>query len=190
MKMKQHSMIHHVIRCVVIALIGIMLIPAGAQTAQKPAASDDVRSCRLFVQKFYDWYWNQFADKADDPNFDKHKLHWYDDAVKLKPAVLNQELIKLIEKDEAASKAAGGDIVNLEFDPFLNSQDPQGKYLVSKVSVTSDHCMATIDSGHEVAELKKSGSSWLFVNFHYSFYSEDGKKKEFPDEDLVYILSR
>lgn len=188
MRMKLCFVIHSSIRYFVIASTGIMLIPASAQTSRMPSANDDVRSCRVFTQKFYDWYWNRFADKANDLNFDEHKLHWYDDAVKLKPAVLSPELIGLIKKDQAAQKATGG-IVNLDFDPFLNSQDPQGKYLVSKVIVTQNHCMATFDRHSVVAELKKSGSSWLFINFHYAYYSEDGKKKEFPDNDLIHILS-
>jgi len=142
------------------------------------------------VQKFYDWYWNQFADKANDLNFDLHKLHWYDDALRLKPPVLSPELIRLIKKDEDESKAAGGDIVNLDFDPFLNSQDAQGKYVVGRVVIARDRCRATLAAGHMDAELQKSGSIWLFVNFHYSYYSEDGKKKEFPNDDLLHILSR
>jgi hypothetical protein len=159
------------------------------QIAQDRGADPAGQSCRVFVQKFYDWYWNQFADKADDASFDPRKLHVYDDALLLKPAALSQELIRLIKKDSARSKATG-EIVNLDFDPFLNSQDPSGKYVVGNVEIANDVCHASIDKGHEVAELKKSGTSWLFVNFRYSHSSEDGKRKDFPDDDLLHILDR
>ena len=72
----------------------------------------------------------------------------------------------------------------------MNSQDPQGKYVARRVVIDGDNCRAKIDGGSEIAELRKSGSSWLFVNFRYSYYSEDGKRKESPDDDLVHILSR
>ncbi len=147
------------------------------------------RSCQQFVQKFYDWYWNQFADKADDLNFDLRKLHSVRDVLRRRPAVLNLELDRLLE-DEEKQMEATREIGNLDFDPFLNSQDPRGKYLVERVAIASDSCLVTIDQGHEVAELKKSGSSWLFVNFRYSYYSVDGKKRESPDDDLIDILKR
>lgn len=163
------------------------------QVTEARVLDADEQSCKVFVQKFYDWYWNQFADEVDDPKFDTRKLHVYDDPLQLKPPVLSKELARLIEKDRQASRAAGGDIVSLDFDPFLNSNGPVGKYTVRKVEVLDGACQANIEGGHgvrEVAELKKSGSGWLFANFQYSYYSEDGKTKEFPDNDLVHILSR
>jgi hypothetical protein len=160
------------------------------QPIEVHVASVQAQSCQAFVQKFYDWYWNQFADKADDPKFDQKKLHSYYDTLRLNPPVLSQDLIRLIEKDIAASKAEGGDIVNLDFDPFLNSQDPQGRYLVNRATVTGGTCEASIERGHEIAELKGTGSTWLFVNFRYSFFSVDDKTKRFPDDDLIHILKR
>lgn len=157
--------------------------------AQPRELKSEEQSCRAFVQRFYDWYWNQFAAKANDLSFDQHKLHWYYDAVKLKPAVLNPELIGLIEKDQATQKASG-DIANLDFDPFLNSQDPQGRYEVGRVVVSKDECRATFASHRMSAELRRSGSAWLFVNFRYSYFSDEDEKKAYPDNDLVHILSR
>jgi hypothetical protein len=50
------------------------------EPAQDRVSISDEQSCRAFVQKFYDWYWNQFADDADDPKFNSRKLHSYGDA--------------------------------------------------------------------------------------------------------------
>jgi hypothetical protein len=167
--------------------------PAMQQPMEVHVAGVEERSCQAFVQKFYDWYWNQFADKVDDPKFDSKKLHSYYDALRLNPPVLSQELTKLIEKDVAASKAAGGDIVNLDFDPFLNSNGPDGVYAVKSVGIVKGLCRAAIEGGHGthmVTELRRNGPAWIFVNFRYSYYSEDGKTKTFPDNDLLHILNR
>jgi hypothetical protein len=98
-------------------------------------------------------------------------------------------LIDLIRKDEQESRKKQ-EVGNLDFDPFLNSQDPDGKYHVTKVDVANGLCRAAIDRAHVVAELKQADDSWIFVNFHYSYYSRDGKKKESPDDDLLSILTR
>jgi hypothetical protein len=147
------------------------------------------QSCRAFTQTFYDWYWNQFADKADDPKFDRRLLHGYDDALQRKPPLLSPELIRLIKRDDARAKAAGG-IANLDFDPYLNSQDPQGKYEVVQVTVIGDLCRAKLSQRDIVAEARRSGPGWVFSNFYYSFYSEDRRKKVAPDDNLVHILSQ
>jgi hypothetical protein len=160
-----------------------------AQTAHSPKNSTDEQSCRIFVQKFYDWYWNRFTDRAESLDFNQRSLPTDNDVLKRDPPVLDSELLKLLKKEEA-DMIATQEIGNLDFDPFLNTQDPQGKYLVSNVTIAGGHCKAAISRGREVMELRKSGSSWLIVNLHYSFYSEDGKKKQFPDSDLIQILTR
>jgi hypothetical protein len=157
------------------------------QAAIDVSQNEEESSCRGFVQKFYDWYWNQFADKPGAQNLDSHSI---EDALKLRPSVLSPELMRSIKKEEDEMRASG-QIGNLDFDPFLNSQDMSGKFLVTSVHVSNGICRTTVKGSSEVRpELKKSGSTWIFVNFHYSFYSEDGKKKRFPDNDLMHILNR
>jgi len=137
------------------------------------------------VQKFYDGYWNQYLPKLKDPKF---SLPGTEAVLRARPPVLSQELIDLIVKDEKQSKATG-EVGNLDFDPFLNSQDPEGKYLVTKVEASNATCKATIAHAHIVAELKLSGASWIFVNFHYSYFTPAGKK-DAPDADLLQILKQ
>ena len=160
---------------------------AYAQPATPAAVNADEQSCRKFVQDFYDWYWNQFADDADKPSFDMRREHDYHQVVRLHPPVLSPELIELIKKDEKCSKRSQG-ICNLDFDPFWGNQDAQGKYTVGRVVVKGDRCDVKIVGQQVAPELGKSGSKWLFTNFHYPFYSEDGKTMEAPDSDLVQIL--
>ena len=166
--------------------------PIQETTSKAPAtelSSTAERTCRTFVQKFYDWYWNQFAKQADNPRFDLRKLHDYHEVVNLKPPVLSPTLIMLIRRDEQAAAAAGG-IANLDFDPFLNSQDPQGRFMVDQAKLSKRKCRVTIPHGHMTIDLENSGRSWVFVNFFYSFYSDDGKTKQAPDSDLIQILKQ
>lgn len=155
--------------------------PLAVSNAQGSGAAE--QSCRAFVQKFYDGYWNQYLPKLKDADF---SLPGTDAVLRARPPVLSQELIDLIVKDEKRSKETG-DVGNLDFDPFLNSQDPQGRYLVTKVEVADTTCKATLSRAHTVAELKASGASWIFVNFHYSYFTPAGKK-DAPDADLLQIL--
>jgi hypothetical protein len=163
-----------------------------AQTQAPPAnraANADEQSCREFVQNFYNWYWNRFADDANKPNFDSRREPDDWTVVKHKRSVLSPELYRLLADDEKRMKRTH-ELGSLDFDPFLNSQDPQGKYIVSQVKVAGSQCDATISQGHLVVEAAKSRSNWVFKNFRYSFYSEDGKTKELPKENLIQILRR
>jgi hypothetical protein len=161
---------------------------APPQAKMRPSSAGE-ESCKAFVQNFYDWYWNRFADQADRLWFDPKKEPNVWTVLERKPNLLGPELRRLLTREDKQTRATH-EIGNLGFDPFFGNQDPQGKYLVGGVIVRGDRCDAGIVGQHVIPQLEKSGSTWVFVNFRYSFYSEDGKTKEFPDDDLVHILSR
>ena len=162
---------------------------AQSQSAGNRELSVDARTCKDFVQKFYDWYWNRFAAQADNPNFDNKNEPNVWTVLKDRPSVLSPKLRRLLADEEKQMRATH-EIGNLDFDPFWGNQDAQGQYAVGHVIVTTNRCEATIPQGHVVAEVEKSSAGWQFANFRYSFYSEDGKTKRFPDENLVQILTR
>lgn len=170
-------------------LLVIVAILSAPKIGFSQNAAADGQSCRAFVQKFYDWYWNQFADKVDDPSFDMRRLHTYHEVIGLRSNVLNPRLIRLFKRDERLSLAAHG-IANLDFDPFLNSQDPEGKYDVVRVTVNRGVCRSEMSQRDIIVEAEWSAAGWVFSNFHYSFFSEDRRKKEAPDDNLVHILSQ
>jgi len=145
-------------------------------------ADDDKQSCRAFVQKFYDWYWNQSSGTTNEMS------HEDDEVPALKPAVLSPELIRLLKRDEAQSIAVDG-YANIDSDPFLNSQDPDGKYDVVQVTVHGGVCRAKLSQRDIVAEVKRSGAGWVFSNFYYFYYDDQRKKKELVD-DLVHSLNQ
>ena len=160
---------------------------ASAAPALTPAQIDE-QSCRAFVQNFYDWYWNPYAESANSVAFDTHKLPNVDAVLKHKPPVLSAELSKLLADEEKKNQATHS-VGNLDFDPFWGNQDAQGKYIARRVLVTGDSCKVSIPQGDVIAELKRTGQSWVFVNFDYCFAALDSTKgRTCPDTDLVKIL--
>lgn len=158
------------------------------RSAEYQALSSDQESCKGFVQNFYDWYWNRFADQADNPNFDLRREPNVWTVLRHRPSVLSPELRRLLANEEKQMKVVQG-INNLDFDPFWGNQDAHGKYIVSGVKLTGNRCEAMIPQGHLIAETERHGSGWVFANFRYSF-AEDGSTKESFDYNLIEILSR
>ncbi len=159
-----------------------------AQPIEERVLSADERSCKEFVQKFYDWYWNRFADEANNLNFDLRKEPNVWTVVKHKRSVLSAELYRLLSDEEKQMKATR-ELGNLDFDPFWGNQDAQGRYLVDEVAVKGDRCKANIPQGSEIVELKKGRSSWVFTNIRYCFFAAPDRRN-CPDYDLLGILKR
>lgn len=136
-------------------------VPARSQ--QKPSATPE-QSCRKYVQSFYDWYVPQIMKTENT----------YELVLRGKsPASFSPLLLRQLKEDEAA-EANPGEIVGLDFDPFLNSQDPSETFKVTKAKVTADKCSVEvrgISSGvnnEEVhPELLLVNGAWQFVNFRY-----------------------
>jgi hypothetical protein len=153
-----------------------------AQAMPARAQSKDERSCQEFVQGFYDWYINSHLSES-------HGVAWYD-VPRLRPHSLSLELSNLLKKEDADQVKYQG-IIHLDADPFLNSQDPSLKYSVESVAITNGRCLAVVKGSSEVRpELLQNSAGWAFTNFHYSFYSEDGKRKSYPDDDLIHMLKQ
>ncbi|WP_159082166.1 hypothetical protein [Rhodanobacter thiooxydans] len=99
-------------------------------------------------------------------------------ALKARGSVFSHQLAKALEEDSAAQTRAEGEIVGLDFDPFLNSQDPGQHYKVGRITQKGDSYWVDIhdasSSGwlHEkpgvIAEVVRKNGQWHFVNFHYS----------------------
>jgi len=163
----------------VAVVVAVFLTIFALPEVRSQTLSKDEASCRAFVQQFYDWYLSSSAV-------------WYCVA-KLKPQVLSPELFRLLKKEDNTQTACKC-IDHLDADPFVNSQDPDSKYIVEHVAIVNGRCDATVrgnNGGSEVRpELTRTSTGWVFINFHYSFYSKDGKRKLFPDDDLVRMLKR
>ena len=151
-------------------LLSLACIPLYPQTSPAPAATET--SCRQFVQQFYDWYL---------PKTQRWKGRPDDLVLKEKPAVLSPELTKGLKEDSAAQSKSHDDIVGLDFDPFLNSQDDgferctAGKTVIQGASCRVDVSCNFPKQKTELLvtpELHFTSGQWIFVNFHYTV---DGK---------------
>jgi hypothetical protein len=161
-------------------LLALVAILAAPRILRSQNAAVDEHSCRAFVQKFYDWY-VPITDSRND-RF----------TVMLRPrrSSFNPTLWRmLVSDDEAQSRAS--EIVGLDFDPIVNSQDPSPEFKVVSATITGNQCRAlVIGFNHGVREervtpeLTHSDGLWIFVNFHYRF-DVNGK---WQDGDLIQIL--
>lgn len=138
-------------------------LPGHARDAQEIQ-----KSCRNFVQSFYDWY----VKRAEFPR-----------ALKYRPSAFSPELFRRLREDHEAQVKAPGDIAGLDFDPFLNSQDPGDDYVVGRIKLKDKNtCWAEIHTGssdkmsketYVAAELVSNVGRWQFVNFQYSNPNSD-----------------
>ena len=159
-------------------------------SVKTPVPSPEEQSCRGFVQGFYDWYWNRYAEPANSVDFDLHKLPNVETVLKRTPPVLSPELSQLLA-DTEKKKQATHQIGNMDFDPFWGNQNAQGMYMVGRVLVTGDKCKARVGREGEIVEVQKAGASWVFVNFYYCFSAYDPTvERHCPDTDLVEILKK
>ena len=170
-----------------LALFGAVLMvfmPSFSALAQ--AAPDQSESCRRFVQDFYSWYVAAWARR------DKHGPNSptpYETIMKERSYLRAPSLLAALKQDDAAAEKNPGEIVGLDFDPYVNAQDFGESYRVGKVSVTGSTCKAAVYSYWDrrrrddlVAELDWSQGKWHFANFHYLY---DGKLT-----DLLTILKQ
>jgi hypothetical protein len=119
-------------------------------------------SAARFTQQFYVWY-RQRNDRMDR-------------AITEGAAFFSPELLAALRADEAAS-ARSQEVVGLDWDPFTASQDMCDPYTVGRTTRRGDTVLVAVKGmcrdmapkpGPDViAELRRAGASWVFVNFRY-----------------------
>lgn len=143
------------------------MLPCSAVPQQKVNGSDIRKSLHEFVQDFYDWY----VPKA----LSDHPGPAWDFALKYRKWVFSPELFRALKEDSDA-QAKATDLVGLDFDPFLNSQDPCEHYETGGSNQVGNEYRVRIYpscSGQKsevptvIAELVRNDRQWVFVNFLY-----------------------
>lgn len=139
-----------------------------ALNAQAKDGQKTPESLRGFVQGFYDWYVPKALGENVGPAWNL--------VLRSRSSDLSPQLAQALREDSAAQAKAKGEIVGLDFDPFLNSQDPGEHYEVGTITPNGGGYRVAIHgvwSGkkHEKADLvavvaQKNGH-WTFVNFDY-----------------------
>ena len=157
---------------IALILLALSLLSASSVWADEAAqkrASD-------FVQKFYDWYVPIAHKSGDDPSSDR--------AIAKHGAVFDPPLLRALQ-DDAEAQRKSPDVDGLDFDPFLNAQDFDDKYVVGDVTEKDGVYLVSVygvRNGKKhakpdvVAELKPVKGSFQFTNFRYA------------DGDLLEIL--
>lgn len=136
-----------------------MGVNAQAKTSHQP--------CLHFVQSFYSWYGPLAAKERRGPP------SWII-GIRQRSSEFSPSLIKMLDDDWSATRKAK-ELVGLDYDPFVNSQDPSPPYKTGKVTQTDKTCSVEIlgtppamaNRADVIAELEYVNGSWSFVNFHY-----------------------
>jgi len=143
------------------------------------------KSCRTFVEGFYNWYVPE--TKKENAGCSSYL------ALKYKGSAFSPELLRELKIDQAAQEKAVGELVGLDFDPFLaTNDDPYERYVVGNASPKGDRYWVQIYGIHAgkksktpvvVPELVFTHGRWTFVNFHYEI-------SKFPEnENLLSVLN-
>lgn len=155
-----------------LAILAMISSQAAGQSPAQPTES----SCRTFAQQFYDWYVPLTKKKTEQPASDL--------ALQRKAEVFVSDLLKALKIDSEASAHAKGDIVGLDFDPFLGGQDPAGRYEARRVTLQGSKCSvevwgvlsrgtAKIAKPDVIADLTLDHGNWQFSNFRYPDVNAD-----------------
>ena len=158
-----------------------------ALQAQIPTTPSQPQDCGPFVQQFYNWY----VAKEHALMKSNSRESALEVTLREKRSSLSPELVKGLKEDLAASKKSPGEIVGLDFDPFLNAQDIAERYLVGKITPKGDRHWVEVfgvwngqkhSNPDVVPELAFENGHWIFTNFHYG-------KTDIPvNENLISIL--
>jgi hypothetical protein len=154
-----------------IAVVFVVLLMGGAiwyyETSQTRQESDSVS----FVRDFYRWYVPLALSSNHGPASDL--------ALKDRATSFSAKLLQALREDSDAQKNAGEEgLVGLDFDPFLNTQDPCEQYIVGKASKDKDENYVIevygVCSGERsqspavLADVVRENGNWVFTNFIYN----------------------
>ena len=154
--------------------VGALLLVVGASVVSpaQQAPADSSRAARAFVEAFYRWYVPVASAEHRGPA----------DAIALKErrAAFSSELYRALKADVDAQAKVAGEIVGLDSDPFLNSQDPCERFAIGTAVRRRDMYRVQffavcdgkrLDRPSALAEVRAADGHWEFVNF----YDANGK---------------
>jgi hypothetical protein len=143
----------------------LLSLAVAALQAQEAKPEDPVRK---FARDFYRWY-VPIAFKGN-------KVPAFGIAIKQRPSSFSPQLLKALRDDAEAQAKAIGEMVGLDFDPFLNSQDPSNHYVIGQIKLKNDGSWVDIHTSKSekthakssvIAVVNQSGGHWFFTNFRF-----------------------
>jgi len=151
-------------------LIGLGMALCLSMRAQTKGAAATENSCRQFTQEFYDWYVSNSSTRAEKLN----GMSALEFALKNRRSSFEPSVARELEHVLAEEKRTKEPI--LDSDPILNSQDPDQRYSVDRVTDKEGKCRAEVygvaagnkrDRPDVVAELVLQDRQWRFADFDY-----------------------
>jgi len=161
----------------------LLLMSSSLLYGQAPPTENLSGSAQHFVQAFYDWYIPGLLKSFSTRN----SFSWQERA-----ADFDQRLFRALKEDDDAQAKAPGEIVGLDYDPFVNNQDPCEHNRARGVRKNGEAYFVDVhnicngkedEQVHVIAEVARKNDRWVFVNFHYPADRPGGK-----EIDLLTIL--
>lgn len=149
------------------ALCLVAIFAVAMFSSLKLGAQSTSSQARAFVSQFYNWYVPQALQDRAEPTW---RI-----ALKKKGEEFAPPLVRLLRADSTAQDKCE-DLVGLDFDPFLNSQDPAQHYEVGEITHEGSIYKAeiySVQAGQRgskpdvSASLERSDGRWMFTNFYY-----------------------
>ena len=143
----------------------LLLLAVATLQAQQAKPEDSVRK---FAQDFYRWYVPIAAKNKKGPPIEI--------AIKQRPSSFSPQLLQALRDDTEAQAKAIGEIVGIDFDPFLNSQDPSNHFVSGQINLKNDGYWVDIHTSKSekthakssvIAVVNQSGGHWFFTNFRF-----------------------
>lgn len=167
-------------RRALLPLLGCALAAAPARAQSPPRSAAD--SAARAVQAFYAWYVPQA--RADGAG-----ATWMT-AVRARPALFAPALVEALRRDSVASARSRDEVVGLDGDPFLDSQEPCARYVAGRAVARGARVLVDVTGeGGDcaprtrpdvVVEVARTRGGWRFENFRYPE----------PPDDLLALLRR
>ncbi len=130
---------------------------ANAATRVPTTASErSPESAQRFVQAFYDWYSLITMKTSRDPGPPDRIV-----AIRMHPEWFAPPLSRALQRDWAAQDKCLNYIVGLDWDPFLNSQDPNLGYQVGRPTKSSSGYKAPVFN--RGANIDHPDQPWVFA---------------------------
>lgn len=159
---------------------------AAISAPAKPTTSPS--SPQQFVQSFYDWY--AFKNKENGEG----DIKGSDVVLKQRKDLLDATLYKALQEDERASAKSPGEIVGLDFDPFVAANGLiYAKYQTGPATKSGANYRIPVygvEKGKRLpkvvveAEVASQSGHYVFTNFHY------GKSEIKQNENLINVLQQ
>ncbi|MBN9394223.1 MAG: hypothetical protein J0H83_03195 [Candidatus Melainabacteria bacterium] len=140
--------------------------------------SNTEADARKFAQTFYDWYIPDMTSNVPVPSSERMLTQ--------RAGLIDPVLRGLLKDDLLAAQETPDEVVGLDFDPYVNSQETPSKLKVGTVTRKGPNYLVSMDAsdakGVVTPELAYRNNSFVFVDFYYDY----GKKDK--QDNLLNIL--